>query len=898
MKSLAKKLFLIACTFVIIILCSNLKSQRILVEGAVSNGWQYSIMQVADGTSYAYDVKPATTLSGSVTIPSTLGGAKVQALADGAFKDNTGISSLYVPSSLTTIGSSAFSGCSKLTNIDCSQTLRGAKFTTIGDNAFYNCSSLRSMNLSETTDIGRAAFLSCSSLENIDLSNATIIGQSAFSKCNSLTEVTFGKEGVEIGIGAFSGCTKIKSVTFQSENVSIPSQCFWSCSALQDIHYSEQVNSIKIAPAAFDSCTALRELHFPVSVEIVNDAFRSCKNINKLVFDEDATISGGSPGGAFAGAMCVAGGSIHCKGNLTITTSYAFADCTGLKTLICEKNMVIKGMWNFGGCSNLTTITVNGNFTNEGSQTFDAANQPMTLTFGDEVSGFGPSNVKTAIYKGNTKQLISASAMIFEDTVTSVSGSIDGSVAEEVVFYNPSINLDNITLAGEQKKIKFYGLKGSTAETFSETHKDNSYFFDLVLSDWNFHVTVDHNTFDWKDGEAMPNLTPETLGLTVQATYYREDSARTIPYSPEDPLKGYQLEIPALKEGENTISVKYSGWNKPLTIIIQKQEMVVPATATPSTTPTVPAKQTESPTPTDQVKQTESPTPTTPMKQTASPTPTAPVKQTESPTSTAPVKQTASPRPTAPAKQTASPRPTVPAKQTESPTPTYQVEQTESPAPTDPVTQTASPTPTALMTKKPSLASTVLENQNASPMPTAPVVSASPEVTAEPKVLHKNKTYLVKNIKYKVLSIKGKKGTASIVGYNKAASSLQLTNSVKISNYTLKVTRIDAKAFRDCQKLSGKLVIPKYVTSIGDSAFYNCRELTSVTLTKSLTSIGTSAFENCKNLQSVMFKGKNIKKVGKKAFFHNSKMPVRKFNMATKYIPYYQKILMKQKQYN
>ena len=48
-----------------------------------------------------------------------------------------------------------------------------------------------------------------------------------------------------------------------------------------------------------------------------------------------------------------------------------------------------------------------------------------------------------------------------------------------------------------------------------------------------------------------------------------------------------------------------------------------------------------------------------------------------------------------------------------------------------------------------------------------------------------------------------------------------------------------------------KLIIENGVTSIGDFAFYECRNLTSVTIANSVTSIGRSAFSHCCSLTSI-----------------------------------------------
>ena len=97
----------------------------------------------------------------SVVIPETVKYNKknytVVLIRDLAFEDCRGLTSIKIPSSVTSIGNYVFSGCSSLTSIDIPSSV-----TSIGNYAFSGCSSLTSLILpSSVTLIGEGAFASC-----------------------------------------------------------------------------------------------------------------------------------------------------------------------------------------------------------------------------------------------------------------------------------------------------------------------------------------------------------------------------------------------------------------------------------------------------------------------------------------------------------------------------------------------------------------------------------------------------------------------------------------------------------------------------------------------------------------------------------------------------------------
>ncbi len=107
------------------------------------------------------------TVTGTVTVPSTIDGLPVTSIGDRSFIDNSTLTNITLPNSLTNIGDGAFHFCTSLTNIVVPNGV-----TKIGRNAFFNCSSLSCATLPDTVlSIGEQAFFPCFSLTNVTIPN-------------------------------------------------------------------------------------------------------------------------------------------------------------------------------------------------------------------------------------------------------------------------------------------------------------------------------------------------------------------------------------------------------------------------------------------------------------------------------------------------------------------------------------------------------------------------------------------------------------------------------------------------------------------------------------------------------------------------------------------------------
>ena len=228
-----------------------------------------------------------TSISGDVTIPSTLGGYPVTSIGNYTFESCADITSIAMPNSVTSIGKHVFFGCSKLTSITLSDRLM-----SIGNYAFNGCSKIKSLTIPNSViSIGDGAFLGCSKLENVTIPDGvTRIGESTFEYCRSITSITIPNGVKSIGACAFKKCSSLISITIPNSVTSIGDFAFYSCESLTGITIPDSVTSI--AEGTFEFCD-FTSITIPDGVTSIGDsAFYYCNELTSITIPDSVTSIG------------------------------------------------------------------------------------------------------------------------------------------------------------------------------------------------------------------------------------------------------------------------------------------------------------------------------------------------------------------------------------------------------------------------------------------------------------------------------------------------------------------------------------------------------------------------------------------------------------------------------
>ena len=216
-----------------------------LVMTASSVLAQEATFEVINGLRYKLDSETKTAVllpnkySGDIDVPEKVKGNdgfdySVVAFFEKCFYNCYHLTSVTIPSSVTSLGDYCFSGCSNLSSI-----IIPSSVTSLGEYCFYRCERMTSITIpSSVTSLGKSCFYNCSSLTSITIpSSVTSLGTSCFNDCWNLTSITIPSSVTSLGDYCFSGCSNLSSITIPSSVTVLGGYCFGKCENLASIYF-------------------------------------------------------------------------------------------------------------------------------------------------------------------------------------------------------------------------------------------------------------------------------------------------------------------------------------------------------------------------------------------------------------------------------------------------------------------------------------------------------------------------------------------------------------------------------------------------------------------------------------------------------------------------------------
>ena len=389
------------------------------------------------------------------------------------------VKDLVIPNSVTSIGSSAFCGCSGLTSVTIPNSV-----TSIGRYTFEGCIGLTSVTIpNSVTSIGNGAFSGCSGLASIIIPNSVMsIGDDVFYDCSGLTSITIPNSVTSIGSGTFYGCSSLTSVIIPNSVTSIGSYAFYECNGLTSVTIPNSVTVIE--ECAFEGCNALTSVSLNCSI-ISNNWFKGIKSINKLIIGDNViSIDGnaffdcsnltsisigkevtGIGWNAFNGCESLTSVTINCK-----EVGSWFSDLNSIKDITLGNNVESIGDNAFNGCTGLSSVNIPNSVTAIGQAAFRRCSRLTSITIPNSVSSIGSFAFDgTAWLESQPDGVVYAGLIAYQYKGIMPNGTIisikDGTISIASSAFNGCNGLTSVTIPNSVTSIGYAAFQGCSGLT-------------------------------------------------------------------------------------------------------------------------------------------------------------------------------------------------------------------------------------------------------------------------------------------------------------------------------------------------------------------------------------------------------------------------------------------------
>lgn len=296
---------------------SMLNVTEINLKGVKVEAYEGSEGTLVGSYIYKADNLPINSFKNCSRLTSVLLPTSITSIGDNAFENCDGLALMSIPNSVASIGKAAFTGCKSLVSMEIPNLV-----TILEEKVFAGCSSLISVTTpNSVTSIGKSTFMDCKSLSSIKIpSLVSSIADSAFMGCNILKTVTIPKQVTSIGGRAFSGCNNLKKLSIPQSTTSIGTNAFSNCSNLDTI-FSYSPSPVILSAEVFKNVDTMTSvLYIPKGSKIAYQAAEQWKSF-QFIKEVGFVFATNSVPGGLSAAIAAAGGDFNVITDLTVTGS-------------------------------------------------------------------------------------------------------------------------------------------------------------------------------------------------------------------------------------------------------------------------------------------------------------------------------------------------------------------------------------------------------------------------------------------------------------------------------------------------------------------------------------------------------------------------------------------------